>query len=66
MWFVKEEAPDIPEFIPVGPPAGGNPRTAPEEGTTDPGTVDGRPPISEGAGAGEKNESGSTVGGAPS
>lgn len=64
-WFINEHAPEEPEALPVGPLAGGNPRTAPDEGTTeDFGLVDGIPPDSDGDGAGEKNESGTTVGGA--
>lgn len=62
--FIREDAPDEPEALPVGPLAGGNPRTAPVDGTTELGFVVGIPPDSDGDGAGENNESGTTVGGA--
>lgn len=64
-WFINEQEFEVPDALPVGPPAGGSPKTAPVEGTTE-GFVDGIPPATNGAGAGAKYESGSAVGGAMS
>ncbi|CAI9778095.1 unnamed protein product [Fraxinus pennsylvanica] len=63
--FIKEQASEEPKALPAGPFAGGNPIPEPEEGTTEGfGVVVGKPPDSEGEGAGANNESGTTVGGA--
>lgn len=46
---------EVPEALPIGPPAGGSPKATPVEGTTeDLGVVDGMPPASDGDGAGAK------------
>ena len=65
--FTREDAPELllPEKLPVGPFAGGYPRTAPVDGTTVFGMVAPGPPDSIGEGAGANNEFGpTTVGGA--
>lgn len=63
--FINEQELEEPEKLPLGPLAGENPRTAPEEGTLDDfGFVLGKPPDSDGEGAGVKDKSGTTVGGA--
>lgn len=65
--FTREDAPELllPGKLPAGPFAGGNPRTAPVEGTTVFGIVPPGPPDWIGEGAGANNESGpTTVGGA--